>query len=165
MKYIFIARKPESSDYCRGCLMERYLSDFIFKENLEEADLVQEWAQVLHRNKNLRINEVGYAIQVLVGKCLYEGDFQSSSEDSFHGYYHSTDEDETTEGKTLADWLNIDRLQELQTAAETEAQALDVAQKAAEAKEEESKRLREEAEQRDKRKAEFEKLKSEFEKS
>ena len=55
------AYKPNSSDYCRGCEMASYDSDFIFVDGLDEKELIEKLADVLHQNMNMRCNEWGYS--------------------------------------------------------------------------------------------------------
>ncbi len=45
--YTFVAYKPNSSDYCMGCYMESYSSEFAFETGLSEDELVVAWANCL----------------------------------------------------------------------------------------------------------------------
>lgn len=66
--YALIARKPASSDYCRGCLMASYSGDFILEKEISRESLIRQLTQVLWTNENLDTNEAGYdQIEVLKG--------------------------------------------------------------------------------------------------
>lgn len=70
-KYIFIAYKPDSADYCRGCHMGSYSSDFILADDITEKELIEKWAEALYRNETLDSNEVGFDIYVFTHGCLW----------------------------------------------------------------------------------------------
>lgn len=67
MTYLFIANKENSTDYCRGCLMASYDSDFYMENHLTDEALVKFWAEYLYRNDNLSVNEAGYQIAIFSG--------------------------------------------------------------------------------------------------
>lgn len=60
MKYMLDAYKPDSSDYCMGCLMDTYESDHIVLGPLSENELIEEIARI--EAVELRVNEEGYNI-------------------------------------------------------------------------------------------------------
>ena len=46
--YIFVAYKPDSSDYCMGCHMASYPSEFVFEVDLSKEELAIAWACCLN---------------------------------------------------------------------------------------------------------------------
>lgn len=74
--YLFIAYKPDSEDYCRGCRMAEYSSDFESANHLTAAKLAEKWAEYLYRNTQLRCNEAGYQFSIyLDGFQVYHPDY------------------------------------------------------------------------------------------
>lgn len=57
--YFLIANKPDSADYCMGCLMESYPSDYIEEHNLTEEALIERIAEL--DSKPLGYGEDGYS--------------------------------------------------------------------------------------------------------
>ena len=67
IRYVLIAYKPASSDYCRGCLMASYSGDFIMEKHLTRNELINSLTSILWKNKTLECNESGYDnIEILV---------------------------------------------------------------------------------------------------
>lgn len=64
MKYVFVAYKPESHEYCRGCHMGTYPANFISRSGLTQEELVKEWGEIQLVNKSLDIDEEGYSVQI-----------------------------------------------------------------------------------------------------
>ena len=64
MKYVFVAYKPESHDYCRGCHVATYPANFVSKSSLTEEELISEWGTIQLANNSLDTNEEGYAVQI-----------------------------------------------------------------------------------------------------
>ena len=62
--YLLIAHKPDSSDYCRGCLMANYPGDFEIENHLSTEELEEHLIRYLLRNKDLGCNEAGYDMYV-----------------------------------------------------------------------------------------------------
>ena len=60
MHYIFIAYKPSSDSYCRGCLMESFSSDLVHICTTDREEVVACAADVFRRNMELKGGEVGY---------------------------------------------------------------------------------------------------------
>ena len=60
MRYIFIAYKPDSTDYCRNCEMARYSSDFVHESSDERSAFVKAAEDVIYKNLALDCGEVGY---------------------------------------------------------------------------------------------------------
>ncbi len=56
--YALFANKPDSADYCMGCCMESYPSDYIIERNLTEEALIERIAEL--DSKRLGRNESGY---------------------------------------------------------------------------------------------------------
>lgn len=52
--FLFITYKPDSTDYCRGCLMASYSGDHQIYNFLTPEQLVEKWAECLYRNMDLR---------------------------------------------------------------------------------------------------------------
>lgn len=63
-RFLFIANKPSSVDYCRGRLMAYYDSDYIMENMLTAEKLVMLWAKYIRSNMNLSCNEAGYEIRI-----------------------------------------------------------------------------------------------------
>ncbi len=63
--YTLIGYKDDSSDYCRGCHMASYSSEFAFYNNLNPEGLVAQLALLMLGNLRLRINEAGMKFIVL----------------------------------------------------------------------------------------------------
>ncbi len=73
MSYLLIAYKENSVDYCRGCRMASYSSDFVLENWLSRENLVKEWAKCLQINMNLSCNESGYSFYIFKeGVLLFE---------------------------------------------------------------------------------------------
>ncbi len=66
MLYTLIAYKSNSSDYCRGCLMASYGSDFELWTGTEVEALADRWASLLDRNRNRERGEDGFEITLLI---------------------------------------------------------------------------------------------------
>lgn len=60
--YLLIAYKPSSEDYCRGCCMEHYSSDFIIQDNLSYKEVIEKYSDILVINTKMDCNEIGYRI-------------------------------------------------------------------------------------------------------
>lgn len=74
MSWVCIAYKPSSSDYCRGCLMASYYSDFEMLETEERDEVVKFITNIEFRNENLEINESGYEITIIKGEEVRDTD-------------------------------------------------------------------------------------------
>lgn len=62
--YLFVAYKEDSDDYCRGCHMASYSSDFRMENHQTRDEIIQLVANYLFRNTQTKINERGYEIHV-----------------------------------------------------------------------------------------------------
>jgi hypothetical protein len=62
-KFTLIAHKPDSSDYCRGCCMANYSSDFAVHSNITEEELIP--LMVKYRSTILDYNEIGYSFTLI----------------------------------------------------------------------------------------------------
>lgn len=60
MDYMFVTYKPTSDDFCMGCHMATYSSDYEISYELTEDALIERWGHFLFLNMNLDCNEVGY---------------------------------------------------------------------------------------------------------
>lgn len=60
--YTLTLHKPDSADYCRGCLMASYSGDFSYTANIEEADLIRSIVDAI--TQKLSLNETGYTAYV-----------------------------------------------------------------------------------------------------
>ena len=75
MKYIFVAYKPDSADYCMNQLMASYGSDLTTYETENKEELLLIWAATLKQNAFMKKGEAKYEIQLFLGqKCLCEAD-------------------------------------------------------------------------------------------
>lgn len=63
MRYILTAYKSDSSDTCRGCLMESYSSDFEFINTTNRDEAIRFIAKILLANMKLGHGESGYELQ------------------------------------------------------------------------------------------------------
>lgn len=161
-KYLFIARKDDSADYCRGCLMASYSSDFEVRNHLSEDELVRAWAEYLYQNMKLRFNESGYEFHIFEnGVKVWEGD--SAVWDGEYRYEYDSEEY----------WAKYETFDTLRTEAQNQIvqiynKALAIAMKrkedfvAKEKREAEEKALKEAEAAKEQRRKEFEKLQAEF---
>lgn len=60
-----LAYKSDSDDYCRGCVMARYSSDFKWKSSMDRGEIEEFLAGLMFDNKHLDTNESGYEITFL----------------------------------------------------------------------------------------------------
>jgi hypothetical protein len=60
-----LAYKSESEDYCRGCVMARYSSDFKWKSSMDRGEIEEFLADIMFANKHLDTGESGYDITFL----------------------------------------------------------------------------------------------------
>jgi hypothetical protein len=65
-QYTLIAHKPESQDYCRGCLMESYSGDFEMHHARSLDDFADPYKRYGHANGKLGHGECGYDITLLI---------------------------------------------------------------------------------------------------
>lgn len=63
LRFTLIAHKPESSDYCRGCLMDRWWGDNQIHSAVNEADVIELGIGYLTRETEDR--EAGYTLTVI----------------------------------------------------------------------------------------------------
>lgn len=66
MLYTLVAYKSNSSDYCRGCLMASYGSDFELWTGTELETLADRWASLLDRNRKMERGEDGFEVTLLI---------------------------------------------------------------------------------------------------
>lgn len=113
-RYLFIAHKPESADYCRGCLMHRYDGGFEHEPDLSRDLLVRHWTELALENKKLRRSEKGWCFFVHRGGYhLYDANHPSSMLE---------DEDLIREIQGIEDEVNAAVEAQLQAAREAAAQ-------------------------------------------
>jgi hypothetical protein len=60
-----LAYKSDSDDYCRGCVMARYSSDFQWKSSMDRGEIEEFLAGLMFANKHLDHGEAGYEITFL----------------------------------------------------------------------------------------------------
>ena len=65
MNYTLIAYKPTSDDYCRGCHMATYWSDFKLTQTTIPDDIVTAAAQLYSDNEFMDCNEAGFELTLL----------------------------------------------------------------------------------------------------
>src|SRR6185503_9801820 len=58
--YLFVAFKPSSKEYVRGCRVGTYSEDFQITNHLTESQLIARWADFLLKNRNLDSQEAPY---------------------------------------------------------------------------------------------------------
>jgi len=154
--YLFIAYKPDSDDYCRGCRMASYSADFISANHLAEDQLVSVWADVLFKNLNLDYNEAGYEIQVYDnGVKVWDGNYSCCDSP----YDEDMDDDEVDK----RDREYVERIAPIHDNAVTEAQRLQNDKKEKEALAAAAKRQIDDQAMAEQRRQQYEKLKKEFE--
>lgn len=62
MMITILAYKPDSDDYCRGCVMARYSSNFQFKSSTEPDAMATFFAELLFAHKHLDHGEAQHEI-------------------------------------------------------------------------------------------------------
>lgn len=144
-RFILIAYKPRSEDYCKGCLMASYSSDHAVHSALTEEELVQVWSEYLLKNINLDMNESGYDF------WIFKDGIQVISESS---YCWDGDDD-----GTIHEQLVEDLRQRAEIVAKIKNDKINKEKKEAE----EAAKLKRDAADKLRRAAEYEKLKKEFE--
>lgn len=86
-RYILIAYKPSSSDYCRGQEMDRYGDDHQITASSDELDIVDDWARLAR--VPLGPGETGYEFTLFIDgerdpyndeHCRLEGLVQQKNE-------------------------------------------------------------------------------------
>lgn len=78
-KYLFIANKPDSDDYCKGCRMASYAGEHYMENWITGEKLVEKLADFLLLNKDMRCNEDGYEFLVFKkGVCIFDGSRETS---------------------------------------------------------------------------------------
>jgi hypothetical protein len=91
-RFILVAYKPNSNDYCRGCLMASYSGDFEVENHLTAEELTKKWATFINRNISLRINEAPYQFYIFKnGIKVWNEYYPSWDGEKIYGY----DSDET----------------------------------------------------------------------
>ncbi|WP_126223273.1 hypothetical protein [Burkholderia ambifaria] len=68
-RYTLIAHKPESSDYCMGCLMATYSGDFELAHGPTLDALAPLYLRAAQANRTLDHGELGYELTLLVNGC------------------------------------------------------------------------------------------------
>ena len=58
--FCLYAYKESSEDYCKGCHMASYSSNFIRREGVTEEELIGTLVEIINVNKNLGMGESGY---------------------------------------------------------------------------------------------------------
>ena len=153
-KYILIAYKPSSEDYCRGCLMASYGADHEVFDDLSVDDLVEKWADYIYANMHLGCGERGYSFWIFRdGIKVIEG--------SQFCYYYDWDRDDSDDDKDDTKEI-CGIMSEIEAKANELANVYEKGRLANEKKLRDDKKAAEEKEALLKRQAEYEKLKKEF---
>ena len=92
MGYLFIAHKPDSEDYCRGCLMASYRGGFEIENHLDWEGLKEIYAKYVLKNQNLQCNEAGWTMYVFKDGIKIIGEGQAWCD--FYVDYDKEDWDE-----------------------------------------------------------------------
>ena len=66
MNYTLIAYKPNNDDYCMGCHMASYSSDFELFHTIDKQELVNKWLSIHQQERSHDDRECGYDITILV---------------------------------------------------------------------------------------------------
>lgn len=160
--YTFIAYKPRSSDYCRGCHMASYSDDHEIHNFYKRQELIEAWTKYLHKNMNLRSSEEGYSFWLFKnGIKLYEENHQSwdghnQYEYDSPEYWANYDALEQQEKDDIAELDEILRL------ANEKAKELNKAQIDREASAKAAERARQAIRDREERLKKFNELQKEF---
>jgi hypothetical protein len=72
-KYIVVSYKPNSDDYCRGCHMVSYESDFQIEYLDDALDIVEHISRL--DSTALGVNEKGYEHEVISINDFIDGDY------------------------------------------------------------------------------------------
>lgn len=64
--YTLIAYKPDASDYCMGCHMASYSSDFEMAHGASLAALAPAWKRALHADHNSESGDASYELNLLI---------------------------------------------------------------------------------------------------
>lgn len=65
MTYTVFAYKPDSDDYCRGCHVASYSSDFEYKITDDREEVIKFLVEKYRANKHMDYNETEYGITLL----------------------------------------------------------------------------------------------------
>lgn len=72
--YLLFAIKPDSADYCRGCLMATYAAESFYENYLSPEKLVTRLAEYYARNLQLDCGEKGFSFIIFRnGVKVYDG--------------------------------------------------------------------------------------------
>lgn len=138
--FIFFASKPESSDYCKGCLMATYCGDVIFAFELSKEEVIKLWSRCLFKNLNLEINEAGYKdIRILKNGRSIGGLFNDDSAIEEHDAFQK-------------------ELEDMEREATNDAETFLITQKANEKREAENRKLQEQKAYEESERAQLEAL-------
>lgn len=155
--YIFIAHKPDSEDYCRGCLMARYSGDFVHEQTDDLERLAVLWSECLFKNQTLDCNETGYDVIIYGdGRLAYEQN-DGGFKDAWVDYDAEDWRKQEQEQARIQQQVLPELGQVLERAKLLAGQKLSLQQAAKRAKQE-----REQQEEQARRRAQFEKLRKEF---
>ena len=80
--YTLIAHKPDSTDYCRGCLMGSWSGDFHMEHATSLDALSATWKRLEHASLNRDRGEAAYDITLLINGMPL-GDIQEEMSDWF----------------------------------------------------------------------------------
>ena len=154
--FLFLAYKPNSDDYCWGCHMASYSSNFEIHSRIKSSEaLISIWADIINRNKNLSVGEKGYEVQIYEnGKCVYDDIYGGMSYEDFESEYP----DNFVE---ICD-QKVEAMLKLKEEAEKKATEQHQAKKEREQAQELLKQEKEEAAKKESRRKEYERLKNEF---
>lgn len=171
--YTLIMHKSDSYDYCRGCLMDSYTSDFEFSNYLTRDTLIERLAELAYKNLNLRINESGYKFIVLKDGVVLYNDIDEMRcntpdyVDRVYGIYNENDPqfyDKLEEAERMSEIAKVEIgkiMSEAKTFAQNRIDQEKLAKQQAEIKQKELDQKRHEENQR----AHYEQLKKKFEPS
>lgn len=87
LNYTLVAYKENSDDYCRGCVMARYDSDFEYLTTQSEEELISWWASYKTMNAFMEYNESGYGFFFFING-IHSDDYSGEGDDWEEKYNH-----------------------------------------------------------------------------
>lgn len=161
-KFLFIANKPDSADYCKGCLMASYSSDCIIENMLSEEQVIKQWTDCLYKNMNLRCNEAEYQFYIFKDGVKVWGEYGSTWDG---GERYAINSDLYFENFSLIEAqekAGIQQIEAMFCKAKAAAELMQNADKAKKEKDRVEAYLKQQEADKERRRLEFEKLKKEF---
>jgi hypothetical protein len=99
--YFLVAYKPNSSDSCRGCVMDEFASAFNSLQTSTRETLVDRLADLLYQNKLTARGEADYEFQLLHNGVLVHDGIDGQPSSYYDRYFDSTTVDEYDEAEAI----------------------------------------------------------------